>query len=160
MRSMKRTVSLLALVPALLLGVSTSLQAQEAEGEMQQDAARAEHEADIEAAAEAALSWLELVDDGDYEASWEAAAEALKSQVTLEQWNAAIGDARSQVDPLGERTRTDARYTTELPGAPAGEYVVFQFRTEASGDRTVGETVVPMKQEDGSWEVSGYFVQP
>lgn len=160
MQSMKRTISMVTLVPALLFAVSTSLPAQEADAEMQQDAAEAAHEADIETAAEAALSWLQLVDDGDYEASWESAAEALKSQVTLEQWNSAIGNARSQVDPLGERTRADARYTTELPGAPAGEYVVLQFRTEASGDRTVGETVVPMKQEDGSWKVSGYFVQP
>lgn len=160
MQTTKRTMPMLALIPALLLGASTSLLAQEQGEEMPQDAAaEADHAADIEAATAAAISWLELVDSGDYEASWEAAADMLKDQVTLGQWNAAIGNARSQVDPLGERTRTDARYTTELPGAPAGEYVVLQFRTEASGDRTVGETVVPMK-EDGAWKVSGYFVRP
>lgn len=159
MNSTKRTISLLTLVPALLLGASTSLLAQE-EGEEMQPEAAAEHEAEIEAATEAAMSWLGLIDDGEYEASWQAAADALKNQVSLEQWNTAIAGARSQVDPLGERSRTDARYTTEIPGAPAGEYVVLRFSTEASGDRTVGETVVPMKQDDGSWKVSGYFVQP
>lgn len=160
MFSTKRTLSTLALIPALALGASKSLPAQEAGSEMQQDAAGAEREAAIAAATDAALSWLELVDAGDYGSSWDAAAEAFQGMVTKGQWSAAVGDARSQVDPLGDRSRTDAQYTTELPSAPAGEYVVLRFSTEASGDRTVTETVVPMKQEDGSWKVSGYFVQP
>ena len=160
MHSMTRTLSVLTLVPALLLGASTSLLAQEDEAEMQQEATEAGHDADIEAATEAALSWLELVDAGDYGASWEATPGVVQNAVTQEQWSSSIGQARSQIDPVGERTRTDARYTTDIPGAPEGEYVLLRFSTEASGDRTVTETVVPMKQEDGSWKVSGYFVQP
>ena len=160
MHSTTRTLSMLTLVPVFLLGASTSLLAQEDAGEMQEEAAQAEHEADIEAAAESAASWLQLVDEGDYEASFETAAEILQNQVTLEQWTTTIGQARGQIDPVGERTRTDARYTTDIPGAPAGEYVLLRYSTEASGDRTVGETVAQMKQADGSWKVVGYFVQP
>ena len=160
MRSTKCTLSMLALIPALLLGASTSLLAQEDAGEVQEAVAQAEHEAAIEAAAEAAASWLQLVDEGDYEASFEAAAEVLRNQVTLEQWTTTVGQARGQIDPVGERTRTDARYTTDIPGAPAGEYVLLRYSTEASGDRTVGETVAQMKQSDGSWKVVGYFIQP
>ena len=160
MNSWKRTISLITLIPALLLGASTSLLAQEDAGEMQEEAAQAVHEADIEAAAESAASWLQLVDEGDYEASWESAAEVLKDQVTLEKWSATIGQTRGQIDPVEDRTRTGARYTTDIPGAPAGEYVLLRYSTEASGDRTVGETVAQMKQADGGWKVVGYFVQP
>ena len=36
---------------------------------------------------------------------------------------------------------------------------MLQYRTEVSSDRTVTETVVPMKDGDAC-KVSGYFVQP
>ncbi|MFW6085156.1 MAG: DUF4019 domain-containing protein [Gemmatimonadota bacterium] len=158
MTSTKRATTLLTFVPALLLAAATSLQAQDRGPDGEPETA-AGHEADVEAATEAALDWLEIVDGGDYGASWEEAAEVFKGAVTREQWNATVGQVRSQVGTLGERTLASSEYTTELPGAPAGEYVVLQFRTETSGDQTVTETVVPTR-EDGSWKVSGYFVRP
>ena len=48
---------------------------------------------------------------------------------------------------------------TELPGAPDGEYVVFQFDTQFERKRAAVETVTPMRDPDGSWRVSGYFIR-
>ena len=48
---------------------------------------------------------------------------------------------------------------TELPGAPDGEYVVFQFDTQFERKRAAVETVTPMCDPDGSWRVSGYFIR-
>jgi hypothetical protein len=48
---------------------------------------------------------------------------------------------------------------TELPGAPDGEYVVFQFDTQFEHKRAAVETVTPMRDPDGSWRVSGYFIR-
>jgi len=147
-------------LPLLLLGASP-LRGQDEGGA---DAAAAatdtvDEAAAVEAASAAALQWLAIVDGGDYEASWEAAAPALKDALAATQWAAALGQARGPLEPFGDRERISARYTTELPNAPAGEYVVLQYRTAVSGDRTVVETVVPMKV-DGAWKVSGYFVRP
>ncbi|HXF81037.1 MAG TPA: DUF4019 domain-containing protein, partial [Usitatibacter sp.] len=53
-----------------------------------------------------------------------------------------------------------ARYTRELPNAPAGEYVVIQYDTRFERVPHAVETVTPMKDPDGTWRVSGYFVNP
>ena len=53
----------------------------------------------------------------------------------------------------------DAKPATELPGAPDGEYVVFQFSTAFEHKRAAVETVTPMMDADGQWRVSGYFVR-
>ena len=53
----------------------------------------------------------------------------------------------------------NARTVTELPGVPDGEYVVFQFNTAFEHKRAAIETVTPMRDTDGQWRVSGYFIR-
>ena len=48
---------------------------------------------------------------------------------------------------------------TELPGAPDGEYVVFEFQTRFERKRAAIETVSPMRDRDGQWRVSGYYIR-
>lgn len=139
----------LALVPALVLAAGSALVAQEAEVSM---------EAEQEAALESANEWLTTVDEGDYEASWALAAGAFQEAVTVDQWTAAVGQARGPYEPFGERTLLGAQYTNELPNAPAGEYVIMQYRTAAKSG-TVIETIACLKEGD-AWKVSGYFVKP
>ena len=57
------------------------------------------------------------------------------------------------------RQLKSATYTTKLPNAPAGEYLIIQYQTNF--DRAPGmiETVTPMLEKDGKWKVSGYFVK-
>jgi len=159
-RTIPTTAMTLMTVPLLLFGATGTLHAQD-EGGADAEAAgvAADTAAAVEAASAAALEWLAVVDSGDYEASWEQAAPAMRQAVTTAQWTAALGQARGPLEPFGERNRIEARYATELPGAPEGEYVVLQYRTGVAGDRTVVETVVPMNV-DGAWMVSGYFVRP
>lgn len=152
----RRTRSLVILAAGLLLPfAATPLAAQDAEASPPADEAPAE----IEAATAAATEWLALVDAGEYEESWRQAASGLQDAVTPAVWESSLTDARSQFGPFGERTLTSSQQVTDPPGAPAGEYVMLQYRTEVSDDRTVTETVVPMKEGD-AWKVSGYFVQP
>ena len=108
----------------------------------------------------AALQWLALVDAGKHAASWDSAATAFKQAVTASTWESSVKQARQAFEPFGERTLSSSQYTTSIPNAPAGEYVILRFRTAVAGDTHVTETVVPMREEDGSWKVSGYFVQP
>lgn len=147
------------LTAALLLlpFAATPLAAQDQDAEA--DPTADEASAAIEAAAAAATDWLALVDAGEYEESWREAASAFQDAVTPAVWETSLTDARSELEPFGERTLTSSQQLTDPPGAPAGEYVLLQYSTEVSGDRTVTETVVPMKEGD-AWKVSGYFVQP
>ena len=49
--------------------------------------------------------------------------------------------------------------TKELPGAPDGEYIVFEFATRFAHEQNAVEIVTPMRDVDGQWRVSGYFVR-
>jgi hypothetical protein len=110
-------------------------------------------------AVKTAGEWLELVDKGEYEASWEEAAALLKSVVTVEQWRQALNAARKPFGELESRELKIAEYATSLPGAPDGEYVVIQFDTSFSKKESAVETITPMKDDDGVWRVSGYYIK-
>lgn len=110
-------------------------------------------------AAAAALSWLAIVDQGDYETSWDRAAPAFQQALTKADWVTAVSAARVPFEPFGARTLINADYHESLPDAPPGPYVIVQYRTEVSQGRRVIETVVPMRTANG-WLVSGYFVRP
>jgi hypothetical protein len=50
-------------------------------------------------------------------------------------------------------------YKTSLPGAPDGEYVVIAYETSFDKKQAATETITPMKDADGRWRVSGYFIK-
>jgi hypothetical protein len=47
-----------------------------------------------------------------------------------------------------------------VPNAPAGEYVVLQYRTESAVASFVTETVVMVRDGARGWRVVGYTVRP
>ena len=70
-------------------------------------------------------------------------------------------------DPCGLRWESSNRaqlkgatYTTKLPGAPAGEYVVVLYDTALENRSGMIENVVVMKEKGGQWKVSGHFTKP
>lgn len=114
--------------------------------------------ADTEAMA-AAERWLALVDRGDAEASWAAAAKLLQSAVGEEAWTQSLRGVQGMLGRPRARDVTAVRYATELPGAPDGEYVVLEYTTEFERKRAGEERVVMMKEADGEWRAAGYHVR-
>lgn len=112
----------------------------------------------LEAAEAAARGWLAEVDAAEYNRSWKNAATLFKSQVSAQQWRDAIAGTREPMGAVKSRTLSSANYTTSLPGAPDGEYVVLQFATEFENKKVAIETVTPML-DDGTWRVSGYYIK-
>jgi hypothetical protein len=112
---------------------------------------------DAQAAAE---SWLAVVDSAHYAVSWSQAAAAFRAAVSQQTWDSTLGQVRTPLGAVQSRALLGAQYTTTLPNAPPGEYVVLQFRTVFAGRAEPAvETVVPMKERDGTWRVSGYFIR-
>ncbi len=109
-------------------------------------------------AKQSALEWLALVDQGNYEASWKDASSFFRSQVTSEKWQSAMKSVRAPLGAVGDRTFVSATYSTRLPGAPDGEYVVLQFKTKFANKDGAIETVTPMLDGD-EWRVSGYYIR-
>jgi len=121
--------------------------------------ARAAESEAVGKAQEAAGAWLALVDAGKYGESWEAAASFFRAAVTKPGWESAVRSARSPFGALKSRKLRSATFKTSLPGAPDGEYVVIQYDTRFEKKEAAVETVTPMREKDGSWKVSGYFVR-
>lgn len=112
-----------------------------------------------EAAIAAAAAWLALVDGGDYEASWSTAAQIFRGAVDAGQWAAQARAARVPLGAVTDRVLARTEYHTRLPGAPDGEYVVITYHTAFTNKAAAVETITPMRDPDGEWRVSGYFVR-
>lgn len=115
--------------------------------------------ADTRQAEDAARSWLALVDAGDYAQSWETAAGVFRNHISQSQWESRVSAVRDPLGKLKTRQQSSARFTRTLPGAPDGEYVVIQYDSSFEHKAAATETVTPMKDTDGRWHVSGYFIR-
>jgi Protein of unknown function (DUF4019) len=113
----------------------------------------------VNQAQEVAKAWLTLVDQAKYGQSWEGAAALFKGAVPKATWEQAAQSARAPLGAFKSRTLKSATFTRNLPGAPAGEYVVILFDAEYANKPGAVETVTPMHEKDGSWKVSGYYIR-
>ena len=103
--------------------------------------------------------WLALVDAQKYDESHDEAAAYFRSAVTKEAWTRQIEGVRKPLGELKSRSVKSTDYRTSLPGAPDGEYIIIQFETSYDNKANAIETVTPMKEKDGSWRVSGYYIK-
>ena len=114
-------------------------------------------EAREDAAQAVVESWLKVVDQGPCAASWEAAADALKTAISKDEWTKGCEGARQVLGKLVSRKLKSRQYTEQLPGLPDGKYVVIQYDSVYEQKASALETVTTMVDFDGTWRVSGYF---
>lgn len=110
-------------------------------------------------AVKAAESWLKLTDGGKYGQSWSQAASLFRKAVERSTWEQQIRGVRGPLGKVNSRQVKAVTAATSLPGAPDGEYVVIQFNTSFANKKKAVETVTPMKDSDGKWRVSGYYIK-
>lgn len=111
-----------------------------------------------EEAREAADAWLALFDANDIEATYDAAAEAFKTQVELQDWEAQAAQVKQAVGELDGRTYMETTYADELPQAPEGDYMIVQYETQYA-NLNVTEYVI-LVQEGDTWRMVGFNAQP
>lgn len=138
---------------AIAMGLGLSIPA----GLIAQDDPNAEA---IEEARVAAEAWLAIVDAREFGESWDESAAAFQEAVGRDGWIRQLSAVRAPHEPFGTREVKATQYVESIPGAPPGPYVVLDFTTSVVGGRTVTERVVPMREQDGVWRVSGYYVLP
>lgn len=106
-----------------------------------------------------ARQWLALVDQGQYDASWDTAASLFQSSTTKEQWSAAAQRVREPLGELSTRRFRAAEYRTNLTGAPEGKYFVVHYDSAFAKKPTAREVLTLKQASDASWKVAGYFVE-
>lgn len=113
----------------------------------------------VEAGTQAAKSWLAVVDNGNYDKSWDLSASYFKHAITRDGWEDALDGTRAPLGSLVRRHLKAAQFATQIPGAPDGKYVVMQFATSFENKFSALETVTAVFEKDGKWRVTGYFIR-
>ena len=109
------------------------------------------------AAQEAVDGWFSLIDAGSYAEAYDTASDILKENVTRDEFVSTYQEARSLVGTVRSRVFRSAMPTTTLPGAPPGDYVVFEFDAEYERKENAVERVTTAL-EAGLWRVAGHWV--
>jgi hypothetical protein len=120
--------------------------------------AQVDREAKIAAATDAALEWIALIDEREYDESWDRASSVIQGAMHKDEWGPTIRQARAPYDPISGRELVQSQLLTTLPNMPDGEYVRLAFATDTASGK-VNETVALIYEEDG-WKVMGYFLRP
>lgn len=108
----------------------------------------------------AADEFLQLVDDGHYEASWQVAAQLLKDKVTKEKWVEQLQQIRNTMGPVVSRKQENISYATAAQDSPDGEYIQIFNDVDFKNKPGVKETItVMLEKADGHWRVAGYFIK-
>lgn len=149
-------MKLLATVFALLLltGCNVSFSSGEKNDQPQTASGSQEQQKEAEAAA---LSYLAMIDNNEFDKTWDLSGPALRAQSNKFAWTSMLKMARKtfavgsrrELDGFGFSTRIDSN-------APVGDYVLVQFKG-TSGRVTTTEKVV-MQKDQGTWKIVGYFV--
>lgn len=113
----------------------------------------------VAAAEAAAQTWLGLLDNGNYAQSWSTAAKHFRDSIAQSRWESQVSAVRGPLGTVKSRRVASARFERSLPGAPDGEYVVIQFTSSFEHKAAATELVTPMKDADGQWRVSGYYIR-
>jgi hypothetical protein len=103
--------------------------------------------------------WLALVDSGQYETSWKRSSELLRSKVSKSDFKDQLSKARG---PLGRLLKRELRLKeteSSLPGAPDGQYIIFQYVSSFANKENATETVTPHLDKDKHWRISGYVIR-
>jgi hypothetical protein len=112
-----------------------------------------------EAMAEAAaLRWLHLVDSENYAQSWVTASDHFQSSIEQWQWVSRLSQVRTRLRKMRSRTLSSVTFARSSPGGPDGDQFVFRFATSFRKMAAATETVTVVKDPDGRWCVSAYYI--
>ncbi len=108
--------------------------------------------------ADVAKEWLNIIDAGQYAESWQKSDNFFKEKLSQEQWSDALSGIRQPLGDVISRVELGQKSYTSLPGAPEGEYLVIQYKTEFQNKESAIETLTLSKSSD-DWLPVGYFIK-
>lgn len=116
-------------------------------------------EQDLILATQIAEQWLALVDQGKFADSWTYTSRYFQTNMPQDKWVQTLTSAQQQLGKAANRQMTGREARTDIPGAPAGQYILVGYATDFERKPGLLETVTFI-QEDGGWKVVGYSAAP
>jgi serine/threonine protein kinase len=96
--------------------------------------------------------WVALIDNGDFDRSWELAAKRFQRAITKDQWIERLRAAHSLADKVQSRK---LKLTRRF-----GPWLLVKYDTTYSVSKTVVETVYFCRENDGQWRAIGALILP
>src|SRR5438105_3932917 len=143
---MRPVVAVLALTLSILLSSCAS-----------HSVSRAEKRANETDARSAALHWLQVLDNGDYEEAFEFEAQDFRMSRTQSQFVRLMQARRAPFGNALSRSMIGSRPIEKFVGAPEGNYVSVIFKTAFEHKNPTAERVIVIKQATG-WRVIDYKI--
>jgi hypothetical protein len=116
------------------------------------------HAADELAAERQALGFLSYLDQGRYADSYAYTGMLIRAQLDRDAFSTQIEKTRAGTGALQSRELIDAGYTTAVPGAPEGQYVVLHYHASFANRQDAVETLT-LALAKGYWRVVGYYIK-
>ena len=104
-----------------------------------------------------AKSWLTLIDNGQYQQSWQQADSLFKQKMPQSHWSKALKQVRVPLGKVILRKNLSLMNYDSLPGTPDGEYVIIQFQSQFMNKEQAIETI-SLSKSSGQWQPIGYFI--
>jgi hypothetical protein len=105
----------------------------------------------------AAIEWLELVDNGDYEEALDREPARARAAVTLHQFERSMRARRAPFGRAISRSLVGSGYSRRLSGAPDANYESLLFKTKFEHKSVAAERVI-LVEDHGEWRVADYRV--
>jgi Protein of unknown function (DUF4019) len=122
-----------------------------------QSPSRADKRANENDARAAALQWLQLLDQGDYEEAFEFEAQDFRMYRTQSQFVRLMQARRAPFGKTIDRKFIGAAHVEKFVGAPEGNYESVLFKTNFEHKNPTAERVILIKQPVG-WRVIDYKI--
>ncbi|MBS2040064.1 DUF4019 domain-containing protein [bacterium] len=105
----------------------------------------------------AANDFVKLVDAAQFDKAYDAFSNFGQKAVGKEQFVTMMRDVQDKIGTQTSRKLKSKQFTHELPGAPKGDYWVFDYETNFSKKGPSVERVTSML-EGKAWKVAGYVL--
>jgi Protein of unknown function (DUF4019) len=150
---MDRTMSRIILMAGAIIavaGMTAALSAQQASADP--------HATEEQAAERQALGFLGYIDHGRFADSYAYTGMLIRSQLDREAFASQVEKARAGTGTLQARELIDAGYSTTVPGAPEGQYVVLHYHSSFANRPDTVETLT-LAMAKGYWRVDGWYIK-
>lgn len=108
-----------------------------------------------QSARDAALDWLELLDDKEYEEALDRESARLRAAVSVSQFERGMRARREPFGRLLSRKFIGAAPSRKMSGAPDADYESVLFRSAFTHKASAAERVI-LVRESGRWRVVDY----
>jgi Protein of unknown function (DUF4019) len=156
--SCARGLFLSALVVSFIHGRLSAAQAPPPSPMQQGEPATDPHITEEQAAERQALGFLGYLDHGRYADSYAYTGMLIRAQLDRDAFAKQLEKARAGVGALMSRELINATYSTTVPGAPEGQYVVLNYGASFANRQQAEETLT-LAFAKGYWRVSGYYIK-